>query len=93
MFDANPNEPTRTMRRGLEISVRRLRGKHTIRYERKLELTRGSEEAADSLQRYRETKCEEEDTIHQGCKNLGTVPTVGVTSVGVCLVCELRKCH
>ena len=58
----------------------------------KQKLTRGSEESADCLQRYRETECKEEDTVHQGCKNLGAVPSVGVTSVGVCLVRELKRC-
>ena len=57
----------------------------------KPKLTRGSEESADCLQRYRETECKEEHAVDESCEDFSSMPTIGVLFVYVGLVRELHE--
>ncbi len=90
MFEANPSEPTKTMRLGFEISV----------YGPCLNSELGTivwlhtwctEEPFNGFKEDREAEGQEEDTIDKGSENLGSMPTVGITRVDMSLVRELRK--
>lgn len=52
--------------------------------------TRGAEEAFDGFHENREAESQEEDAVDKRGKNLRSVPTIGVPSVGMCLGGKLR---
>lgn len=90
MFEANPSEPTKTTRRGLEISVdgpRLNRGPGRTVWAH----TWCTEEPFYGFEEDGEAEGQEKDTIDERSKNLGSMPTVGITGVDMCLVRELRR--
>ena len=51
--------------------------------------TRRGEEAFQSFHRDREAECQQENTINEGGKDLGSVPAVGVPGITCVLTGEL----
>ena len=90
MFEANPREPTKTTKRGFETSVYGTYlnielGTTVWRH------TRCIEEPFYGFEEDREAEGQEENAIDERSENLGSMPTVGITRVGMCLIRELQK--
>ena len=91
ILEARPKEPTNTTRRGLEISggkgqIVRILNERLYRSH-----TGSTEEPFNGFEEYGETKREKENAVDESGKDFSTMPTIGVTSVEVGLICELTR--